>query len=93
MGMIGSASRFGIFTITGDFGLGVDLNKEERCYAETARGSGVSRDAAGAPTGSGCGQLEIVDTIGPGGGTIYPVSDFLYPAVLEFRLALGISID
>ncbi len=31
IGMIGSVSTFGVFTIAGDFGLGVDLNHETRC--------------------------------------------------------------
>lgn len=32
-GMIGSFTRYGAFTIAGGFGLGVDLNKEKRCFA------------------------------------------------------------
>lgn len=31
-GMIGSFTRYGAFTIAGGFGLGVDLNKEKRCF-------------------------------------------------------------
>ncbi len=33
-GMIGSFSRYGAFTIAGGFGLGVDLNKEKRCFKD-----------------------------------------------------------
>jgi hypothetical protein len=94
LGMIGSASRFGAFTLNGDFGIGADLNKEERCYSAVFTSSGyVSKDTAGAPTGSGCGELQIVDTASAGASPIYPVSTPLYPVVFEFRLSLGIAID
>jgi hypothetical protein len=33
MGMLGSHSRFGAFTIAGGLGLGVDLNHQERCIS------------------------------------------------------------
>jgi hypothetical protein len=94
MGMIGSASRFGAFTLNGDFGIGVDLNKEERCYSSVFTASGyISQDTPGAPTGSGCGELQVVDTSSAGAFPIYPVSAPLYPAVFEFRLSLGVTID
>lgn len=81
MGMLGSVSRIGVFTIAGGLGLGVDLNKEERCYVP-------GQDFVGSPTGRGCGNLELSD-----GTSRYNVASFLYPAVLEFRFSLGVSID
>lgn len=80
MGMIGSVTRIGAFTIAGGLGLGMDLNKQERCYRDT--------DLSGAPTGKGCGGLELFD-----GHTQHDVSSFLYPAVLEARISLGVSFD
>ena len=90
LGMIGSASRFGAFTLNGDFGLGVDLNKEERCYKQSVSVAGVvSGDTPGNPTGTGCGDLEVEDKA----GNLYQVSTWPYPVVLEFRISLGIAID
>lgn len=87
VGMLGSVSRFGAFTLGGGFGLGVDLNKEERCYKDSA--PGVVADRPGAPTGTGCGQVQLMD----GARNTYIVTGFPYPAVLEFRISLGITID
>ncbi|HVU03244.1 MAG TPA: hypothetical protein VHE30_15895 [Polyangiaceae bacterium] len=84
MGMFGSNSRWGPFTIQGGIGLGVDLNKEERCY-----GAG---DVTGSPKGSGCGDIEL-RLARPPGSPLYGVNNFLYPAVLDVRFALGVSID
>ena len=81
MGMFGSVSRWGAFSLEGGIGLGVDLNKEERCYKPG--------DVVGKPQGAGCGQLQLTDST----GNIFQVSAFPYPAVLTFRLSLGITID
>src|SRR5213075_175468 len=71
LGMIGSASRFGAFTLNGDFGLGVDTNKEERCLDQFVQPGGA---IVVQPT-SGCGKLEVKD----GAKNIYEVSSWPYP--------------
>ena len=43
-GMLGSVSRYGAFTIAGGFGLGVDLNKEKRCFVEAGGEIVATRD-------------------------------------------------
>lgn len=81
MGMFGSMSRFGAFTITGGIGLGMDMNKEERCYTPT--------DGPGAPTGSGCGDIHLL--VPP--NSIYSVTSGIYPVVLRARFSLGVTFD
>jgi hypothetical protein len=88
MGMIGSNSRWGAFTLQGGFGLGVELNKEVRCLSSNAV---TPADA----TDSGCHRIDIA--LDPGdGGPIREAADVsspFYPIVISTRIALGVSID
>jgi hypothetical protein len=90
MGMIGSHSRFGAFTIAGGIGLGVDLNKEERCFDRGNDFTSAGTLRSSAPSGRNCGEQQIaVDRT----GGVADVGGFLYPAVLEGRISLGVSFD
>jgi hypothetical protein len=84
MGMIGSHARFGAFTIAGGFGLGVDLNKEERCYTSTAT------SVADRTTGCNGLQLFLGNTTN---ANRIDVSSAFYPVVLALRISLGVTFD
>ncbi len=84
-GYIGSQSTWGAFTIGGGIGLGVELNKEQRCFS--------TNSVASAQT-SGCRdddeQLIALDR------TVSKVADVnspLHPIQLMARFSLGIVID
>ncbi|MBM4361917.1 MAG: hypothetical protein FJ104_04500 [Deltaproteobacteria bacterium] len=84
LGMIGSHSRIGAFTIAGGFGLGVDMNEEERCY-------GRSDGIAGEPTGRGCGELHLA--LDRDVKSVYDVGGFAYPVLIAGRISLGATFD
>lgn len=84
-GYIGSQSRWGAFTIAGGIGLGVELNKEQRCFSD--------RSVSSAQT-SGCldddEQLIALDR------DVARVADLnspFHPVQLMARFSLGIVID
>lgn len=84
-GYIGSQSSWGAFTIAGGIGLGVELNKEQRCFA--------TNDVASAQT-SGCPdddeQLIALDrNVNQTASLNSPLS----PIQLMGRFSLGIVID
>jgi hypothetical protein len=83
IGEFGSVSRFGAFTIAGGIGLGLELNKQERCYAFTNTGQPIRT--------SGCGGLELL-TAPPQVGRV-DVADPLYPIVFQVSISLGVTID
>ncbi len=80
-GMFGSHSRWGPFTIAGGIGLGVELNKQERCFPDGATGVASATD-------QGCdGALEIalernLTTRGDLNGGLHPI-------YIEGRFSLG----
>lgn len=90
-GYLGSQTVWGIFTVAGGFGLGVELNKERRCFASPRLDSVTSdceRDQqhiALARTGGSAGN---------GGSFPIPVGDlhaWSYPIETMFRLSLGVT--
>jgi hypothetical protein len=84
MGMIGSHNRWGAFTLAGGIGLGIDLNKQQRCYK--------TGDTIGAPSGSDCGEIQVAldRSARP---TVFDAGGFLYPAVLDLRISLGVAFN
>jgi hypothetical protein len=83
MGMIGSHSRWGAFTLAGGIGLGVDLNHQQRCYKDA--------DSLGSPTGNDCGEIQVA--LDRGKQSVFDAGGFLYPAVLAGRISLGVTFD
>jgi hypothetical protein len=84
-GYFGSHMRWGFFTIAGGIGLGVELNKEERCFPDTA--TSVNQAVT-----SGCkGEQQIAIT--PDTRSVVDLNGFLHPVYLMGRFSLGIVID
>ncbi len=82
-GFIGSHARWGFFTIAGGIGLGVELNKQQRCFPDATLGSA---------TGSGCPDNSLLiatDKANPNNGPV-DVNGSLYPVYLMGRLSLGV---
>ena len=83
--MLGSAERWGAFTLGGGIGLGYDLNKESRCIGKTYPFPAAPGD---------CDELQIKV---PGQVTnsivAAPVTPFTYPWEFLARISLGVTID
>lgn len=85
-GMFGSFSRYGAFTIAGGFGLGVDLNKEKRCFVLEGAEIVATRD---------CRDQEFLIKLSrnPEGGS-QPAADLtggLGGVQILARISLGVS--
>ncbi|HET9958087.1 MAG TPA: hypothetical protein VFQ61_26510 [Polyangiaceae bacterium] len=86
-GFIGSHSRFGAFTMAGGFGIGVELNKENRCFES------VSPVRASAQCDKDQ-QLILVERPRSGAGAqVADLHSWTYPVELMFRFSLGVTID
>jgi hypothetical protein len=77
--MLADASRWGAFTIGGGFGLGYELNRQNRCF-----------DNAGAVT-SDCPKDELLIKLDQS-GTPGNLNGFLYPFDLLVRFSLGVVL-
>jgi hypothetical protein len=83
-GFFGSYSKIGIFTIGGGIGLGVELNRERRCF-----------DDRWQPT-SNCPKEEFLIALSPPNSYGFAVASpngGLYPVYLEGRLSLGFVFE
>jgi hypothetical protein len=78
--LLGSHSKWGPFTIAGAFGLGVELNRERRCFP----GNDVNQPAMK----DGCPK-DSLDIRIPGVADPQNLYGGLHPAYLIFRLSLG----
>ena len=78
LGKFGSYSRWGFFTLGGEIGLGVELNKETRCPPGIAPSS--------------CDEDELPILIDQQQGTAN-LNSPLHPVQLTFSLSLGFIID
>jgi hypothetical protein len=77
-GMIGSHHLWGFFTLAFAFGLGVELNQQERCYDDATDGF----------TDSGCdGELQM--KAARDGSVLLDLNSFLHPVQLTGRISLG----
>lgn len=82
MAMFGSNSTFGVFTIAGGIGLGVDLNNQHRCYPAGANSIDDAQP-------SGCDTLQLA--LDPSVRSVGIVSSSIYPAVIAARISLGVT--
>ncbi|MGC4090507.1 MAG: hypothetical protein QM756_22080 [Polyangiaceae bacterium] len=80
---VGSQSRSGLFTMGGGFGLGLELNKEQRCFTKTGAVIGVVT--------SGCPKEEMLIALDRTYGAVGNLHGFLYPIQLMFRFSLGVT--
>jgi hypothetical protein len=78
VGMLGSHNKWGPFTIATGLGLGVEMNRERRCFTSTS----------GAPT-SDCPKNQFDIRLNNVNGEPFNVYGWLHPAYLLFRLSLG----
>ena len=88
-GYFGSHSRWGFFTIAGGIGLGVELNKSERCFGAGATSAGG--EVSPAKT-SGC-DSQLLIGINRNLSSVADLNGPLHPIYLMGRLSLGIVID
>ncbi len=89
MGMFGSHSTWGPFTIAGGIGLGVDLNSAPQCYPEGP----IAASDVGNRQGSGCKRLELVTQDRNRNSVVVDVSPPFYPVVIAGRISLGVTFD
>jgi hypothetical protein len=82
-GFFGSYSRWGFFTLGAGIGLGVELNKQQRCFTGTTLASAKT---------DGCdGELHIaVSQNSNGTFNVFNLNGPLFPVLLMGRLSLGV---
>lgn len=88
VGMLGSQSRFGAFSIGWGFGLGVELNRKSRCYpaGSLTLGDVVEGDS------SRCGDdMEIA--VNRSVSSVVDLNGWAHPVYVMFRLSLGATFD
>jgi len=76
--LFGSHSRWGIFTIAYGFGLGYELNQENRCF-----------DILGNPT-SDCPKDQQLIKLNATGSSVADLHSYLYPFDFLVRFSLGV---
>ncbi len=76
--MIGSHSRWGVFTLAYGLGLGYELNQQNRCF-----------DRLGNPI-SECDKDELLIKLNRDGSSYADLSSYLYPFDFLARLSLGV---
>jgi hypothetical protein len=82
-GYFGSHAVWGVFTLAGGIGLGVELNKEKRCFLN---------DANATPTRSGCDN-ELLIKANRGATEVIDLGGGLGGVQLLGRISLGVTID
>jgi len=81
-GMFGSVTRYGAFTIAGGIGLGVDLNKEKRCFVLEAGRVIATRD---------CRDQEFLIKLNRNADTVADLTGGLGGVQIIGRISLGVS--
>jgi len=76
--MFGSHSRWGVFTLAYGFGLGYELNQENRCF-----------DMFNKPT-SDCPKDQLLIKLNAAGTSVGDLHGYLYPFDLLARFSLGV---
>jgi hypothetical protein len=85
-GMFGSHSNFGPLTIATGIGLGVELNRQQRCYGEG--------DLAPDARTSGCKDKdEQLIAIKNDASKVYDLNGWAHPIYLAARISIGIVLD
>ena len=85
--LIGSHTSFGLFTISAGIGLGVELNQQQRCFANAGT-SALMASTRGCPDS---GELRILAD--RQGDRVVDLNGSLFPFYLVGRLSLGITVD
>lgn len=80
-GYLGSSSVYGVFTIAGGFGLGLELNKHDRCFPEN--------DLASVTTDCENQGLELA--LDRNANQRVDLHSFPYPIALMVRISLGVT--
>jgi hypothetical protein len=83
--MFGSNSRWGAFTLAGGIGLGVELNKEERCFPSGATSVNQAQT-------SKCDQELLIATKSDTSESA-DLNGPLHPIYIIGRISLGVSFD
>ncbi len=86
----GSVSRIGFFTIGGDIGLGVELNRRRRCIGTPAT------ETSPTTAGTHCKDEALIQVnrdFYAREGSIVNLRSFPYPVVLEGRISLGFVFE
>jgi hypothetical protein len=83
-GYFGSHAVWGVFTLGGGIGLGVELNKEKRCFLN---------DADATPTRDGCDNELLIKGDRPPVETVADLSGGLGGVQILGRISLGVTID
>lgn len=85
-GYLGSQTVWGIFTIAGGFGLGVELNKERRCFSAPAAVSATKDESI-------CTKDQQLIALNRGGAnfSVGDLHSWSYPVETMFRLSLGVT--
>jgi hypothetical protein len=81
-GFFGSNAVWGVFTLGGGIGLGVELNKETRCFEDD-----------GTPTRQGCPDSELLIKADRNAETVVDLGGGLGGVQLLGRISLGVTID
>ena len=90
-GYLGSHSRIGAFTLAGGIGLGVELNREKRCFEQRPLQPGETPEDLA--TSTGCSEDELLLATDR---TLSEVANFnggIYPIQFMLRFSLGVTID
>jgi hypothetical protein len=88
VGLIGSHSKWGIFTIATGVGLGVELNRKQRCYP------GEDPQAPDDAVTSGCDDSdEQLIAVNNDASKLYNLNGWLHPVYLYGRISLGVAFD
>jgi hypothetical protein len=80
-GYLGSSSVYGVFTIAGGFGLGLELNKHDRCFPENDLSS-VTTD---------CEDQGLELALDRNASERVNLYSFPYPVALMARISLGVT--
>ncbi len=81
-GYIGSHSKWGIFTLASGVGLGVELNRQRRCFSRDERNNVFPS--------SDCDKDELLISLPSG---LANLRSWTYPVEIMWRFSLGVAID
>jgi hypothetical protein len=83
-GFFGSYNRWGAFTLGGGMGIGVELNKESRCFVRTNTTVTATNN---------CPDDEFQLKLDRNAAAVVDINSPLYPVQFFVRLSLGVVID
>lgn len=78
-GYFGSHARWGVFTIAGGLGLGIELNDQQRCFDGSVDGT---------PT-EDCSKDQLLIKLDRNAVNVIDLNGYLHPAYLMGRISLG----